>query len=221
MTETSIQSAVPTQSRGRPPAASREDVLALAMHRYLRGRRIDVHAIAGELGLGRTTIYRWFGSRDELIGEVLVRAAEPLLEQARVGARGTGALALLDTLDRFNRSLADAPALRQFVENERDAALRVIISGAGKVQPRIVEMVTALIRQEVQAGRYRPAIEPSTLGYAIVRLGEAFLFNDAVAGMRGDVDRLRHVQAAMFAAERPSDDGSSRSRSGGRRFASD
>ena len=150
-----------------------------------------------------------------------MRAAEPLLEQARVGARGTGALALLDTLDRFNRSLADAPALRQFVENERDAALRVIISGAGKVQPRIVEMVTALIRQEVQAGRYRPAIEPSTLGYAIVRLGEAFLFNDAVAGMRGDVDRLRDVQAAMFAAERPSDDGSSRSRSGGRRFASD
>ena len=151
MTETSIQSAVPTQSRGRPPAASREDVLALAMHRYLRGRRIDVHAIAGELGLGRTTIYRWFGSRDELIGEVLVRAAEPLLEQARVGARGTGALALLDTLDRFNRSLADAPALRQFIENERDAALRVITSSSGRVQPRIVAMITALISAEVRA----------------------------------------------------------------------
>ena len=117
---------------------------------------------------------------------------------------------------RPSADVDDDPAVR-----ERDAALRVIISGAGKVQPRIVEMVTALIRQEVQAGRYRPAIEPSTLGYAIVRLGEAFLFNDAVAGMRGDVDRLRHVQAAMFAAERPSDDGSSRSRSGGRRFASD
>src|SRR5881227_278929 len=87
MTETSIQSAAPTQSRGRPPAASRGDVLALAMHRYLRGRRIDVHAIAGELGLGRTTIYRWFGSRDELIGETLVRAAEPLLERARGRAR--------------------------------------------------------------------------------------------------------------------------------------
>src|SRR5438094_5640822 len=97
--------------RGRPAAASREDVLALAMHRYLRGRRIDVQAIASELGLGRTTIYRWFGSRDELIGEVLVRAAEPLLEQARAGARGTGGVALIDTLDRFNRSLAGAPAL--------------------------------------------------------------------------------------------------------------
>src|SRR2546429_9657018 len=101
--------APPPSRRGRPPAASREDVLALAMHRYLRGRRIDVQAIASELGLGRTTIYRWFGSRDELIGEVLVRAAEPLLEQARAGARGPGSVPLIDTLDRFNRSLAGAP----------------------------------------------------------------------------------------------------------------
>src|SRR2546427_6714539 len=106
----------PPSRRGRPPAASREDVLALAMHRYLRGRRVDVQAIAAELGLGRATIYRWFGSREELIGEVLAHAADPLLDAARAGARGRGARALLDTFDRFNRSLADAPALRHFVE---------------------------------------------------------------------------------------------------------
>jgi hypothetical protein len=31
-----------------------------------------------------------------------------------------------------------------------------------------------------------------------VRLAEAFLFNDASAGMRGDVDRLREVKAAIL-----------------------
>jgi AcrR family transcriptional regulator len=205
MPETSVQLASRAKPRGRPASASREDVLALAMHRFLRGRRVDVQAIASELGLGRTTIYRWFGSRDDLIGEVLVRAGEPLLEHARAGAGGTGALVLLDTLDRFNRSLAASAALRQFIENERDAALRVITSSAGKVQPWTVGAVTDLIRQEVRAGTYRPAIEPATLGYAIVRLGEAFLYNDAVAGMRGDVDRLRDVQAAMFCTERAED----------------
>ena len=175
------------------------------MHRYLRGQRVDVQAIAGELGLGRTTIYRWFGSRDELLGEVLKCAAKPLLDDARAGAQGTGGLALLDTLDRFNRSLAEAPALRQFVENERETALRVITSSAGRVQPWVVGEITELIRQEVRAGTYRPAIEPATLAYAIVRLGEAFLYNDAVGGMRGDVARLREVQAAMFGAERAAD----------------
>jgi hypothetical protein len=31
-----------------------------------------------------------------------------------------------------------------------------------------------------------------------VRLAEAFLFNDAIAGIRGDVDRLRDVEAAIL-----------------------
>jgi AcrR family transcriptional regulator len=184
--------------RGRPAAASREDVLALALHRYLRGLRIDVQALAAELGLGRTTIYRWFGSRDELIGEVVARAAEPLLAESRANARGRGGEALLDTFDRFNRGLADSPALRQFVEQERDAALRVLTSGAGRVQPRMVALIAELIVAEVKAGSYVAPLDPDTLGYAIVRLAEAFLFNDAVAGMRGDVDRLLEVEAAML-----------------------
>ncbi|HEX8065195.1 MAG TPA: QsdR family transcriptional regulator [Thermoleophilaceae bacterium] len=184
--------------RGRPPAASREDVLAAAMHRYLRGGRVDVQAIAAEVGVGRATIYRWFGSREGLIGEVLVLAAAPLLDAARSEARGRGGKALLDTFDRFNRKLASAPALLRFVEQERDAALRVITSGGGGVQPRIVAMIAAVIDEEVGSGRYDPPVDVDTLAYAIVRLAEAFLFNDAAAGMRGDVDRLREVEAALL-----------------------
>src|SRR6476620_10134628 len=121
----------PTVSRGRPPAASRDEVLDAALRRYVRGRRIDVQAIAAELGLGRTTIYRWFGSRDALIGEVVFRAAEPLIEAARAGAAGRGGPALLATFDRLNRSFAEASALHQFVEQEREVALRIITSSAG------------------------------------------------------------------------------------------
>jgi AcrR family transcriptional regulator len=165
------------------------------MHRYLRGRRVDVQAIAAELGLGRATIYRWFGSREELIGEVVFLAAEPVLAASRRGVRGRGGRALLDTFDRFNRALADSSALSHFVERERDAALRIITTS---VQPRIVASIAALIEDEVRAGAYDPPVDPSTLGYAIVRLAEAFLFNDAVAGMRGDVDRLREVEAALL-----------------------
>jgi AcrR family transcriptional regulator len=190
--------AQPVRRRGRPAGASRQDVLDAAMHRYLRGRRIDVQAIATELGLGRATIYRWFGSREDLIGEILVRAAEPLLDAARAEARGRGGRALLDTFDRFNRSLAEARALRQFVEQERDAALRIILAGDGKVQPRIVDRIVGLIEEEAEAGRYEPPVDPSTLGYAIVKIAEAFLFSDTVAGVRGDVDRLREVEAALL-----------------------
>jgi AcrR family transcriptional regulator len=183
---------------GRPAAATREQVLDAALHRYLRGRRVDIQAIAAELGLGRATVHRWFGTREALIGEVIVIASSPVLERARAKAGGTGGAALLETFDRFNRNLAEAPALSQFVEAEREAALRIITSRNGIVQPRMVAMITGLIDEEVRAGAYKPPVETSVLGYAIVRLAEAFLFNDAALGSRGDLDRLREVEAALL-----------------------
>ena len=59
---------------------------------------------------------------------MIIRATEPVLVEARSGLAGKGGPGLLDTFDRFNRALADAPALRAFVEQERDAALRIIAS---------------------------------------------------------------------------------------------
>jgi AcrR family transcriptional regulator len=183
--------------RGRPPAASREDVLAAALDAYLHGRRIDVRAIAAELGLGRATVYRWFGSREALVGEAVARAAEPLFLEAREAAAGSGGAALLDTFDRINRGLAAAPALRAFLELERDA-LRILTSSGGIVQPRAVATIQRFIEDEVRAGAYDPPVDPSTLAYAIVRLAEAFLFNDATAAVRGEVERLREIEAALL-----------------------
>jgi AcrR family transcriptional regulator len=194
----SQDASAPPARRGRRAAATREDVLALVMHRYLRGLRVDVQAIANELGVGRTTIYRWFGSRDALIGEVIVQAAVPVLDAARGAARGTGPEVLLETLDRFNRALAGSTALRRFVDREREAALRVITKSTGNVHPRIVEMIRAVIADEVSAGRYKPPVDPELLAYALVRLAEAFFYNDQGAGFRGDVERLREVEAAML-----------------------
>ena len=183
--------------RGRPPAASREDVLDAALRLYLHGERIDVQAIAAALGLGRTTIYRWFGSREALVGETVARAAEPLFDEARAGAKGVGGIALLDTFDRINRALSAAPALRSFLELERDA-LRILTSSGGIVHRRAVAKIQSFVETEVHAGTYRTPVDPSTLAYAIVRLAEAFLFNDVTAAVRGDVDRLREIEAALL-----------------------
>ena len=187
-----------TRTRGRTAAASREDVLATARARFWRGDRIDVRAIATELGLGRATLYRWFGSREALIGEVLIGEAEQLVAAARKQARGKGADRLLNTFDIINRGLAGAPPLRRFVEQEPEAAARVITSSTGIVQPRFVAMIAGLIEEERAAGRFASPIDPELLAYAIVRLGEAFMYSDAAAGMRGDVDRLRDVEALLL-----------------------
>src|SRR3954453_17014870 len=185
---------------GRPAAASPEDVLALALHHYLRGRRIDLRAIAGELGIGRTTIHRWFGTREQLVGTVVALAAEDVLAGIEAAAKGRGAERLLEIFDRFNRELADAPALRSFLEQERETALRIITSSEGTVTPRMVDRIAEIIASEVEAGAYEAPVEVETLALAIVRLAEAFLFNDARAGIRGEVDRLRAIEAALLRA---------------------
>jgi hypothetical protein len=200
--EMNASSATTIARRGRPAPASREDVCAAAMYRYLRGQRVDVRAITTELGLGRTNDLSLVRLRRRVDrgGPRPRGRASP--GPARTAARGSDGRRLLETLDRFNRSVAEAPALRQFVEQERDAAARIITSDTGRVRLRIVAMIREMIEEEVRAGSYKPPVEPATLAYAIVRLGEAFLYNDA-AGMRGDVECMREVEAALLGVPSP------------------
>src|SRR5581483_11526376 len=122
--------------RGRPATASPDEVLQLATEQYLKGERLDLTVIAQRLGLGRATIYRWFGSRDGLLGEVIARQLEDLVARRRREVRRRGAEGLLEVFDRINRSLAHSAALQRLLEQERSAALRLVTSSNGLVQPR-------------------------------------------------------------------------------------
>jgi AcrR family transcriptional regulator len=178
-------------------------VLRAALERFVACERIDVQALAADLGVGRATIYRWFGSREGLLGEVLVSAARFVIRGARRDAKGKGGRRLLDTFDRINRGLAEAPSLHHFLREERGTALRMVASGGGPVQPEVVRLIREIIDEEAAAGRYYPPTDTETLAYAIVRLAEAFLFNDALADIRGDVQRLRTIEAVLLGVTTP------------------
>lgn len=188
--------------RGRPATASQADVLRLVGEQYREGQRVDLTVVAARLGLGRATIYRWFGSREALIGQVIADELEALIVLKRRSVRRRGAVGLLEVFDRINRSLAHSTALRRFLEQETGAALRLLTASSGAVQQRAVASVERLITAEVATGAYDPLAEPSTLAYAVVRLAEAFLYNDAVVGIRGDHQRLREVEGALLGLAR-------------------
>lgn len=185
---------------GRPAAATREAALELATQRFLAAERIDVQAIARELGLARATMHRWFQTRETLLGEVLAAFGEQRLAMIREATPGKGSAALLATFDRFNREVAATPGMRFLLAQEQERALRILTSSAGLVQPRVVAAIQRMIEAEVQAGDYAPSIAPDALAYAIVRLGEAFIYNDAIGGIRGDTERLREIEAALLRA---------------------
>lgn len=187
-----------TAKRGRPASASRDDVLQAVAEQYINGRRVDVTVVARRLGVSRATIYRWFGSREGLIGEVVAIELERLIAAKRQAVTRRGAVGLIEVLDATNRSLAKSTALRRLLEQEPTVAMRLLTASDGIVQPRAVACVEELIRAEAAAGTFEPLAEPGALAYAIVRLAEAFLYNDAAIGIRGDHRRLRDVQAALL-----------------------
>ncbi len=190
-----------TESRGRvgrPAASDRRTLIATAAQEFEGGRRIEMSALADRLGLSRTTLYRWFGTREELLGTIIAGGGETIVRAARKRSRGGGAQALLATFDAINREVASNAPLRSYLAQEGESALQVLTRSDGIVQPRMVAAIQEVIDDEVKAGRFHPPMPISTLAYSVVRLAEAFLYNDAGGTLRGDVKRLREVEAALL-----------------------
>ncbi|MEV6138450.1 QsdR family transcriptional regulator [Nocardia sp. NPDC051990] len=182
---------------GRPAAASPEQVLAAASAQFLACERVDVQAIAAELGLSRATIYRWFGSRDGLLGAVIVSEFERMAVAAQTRTDGTGASRVLALLDRMAQWLTRSEPYRYFIATEQATAGRIITTSDGPVQPKVVGVVADIIDTAIAEG-YQNRVDTHTFAYALVRLIEAFLYQDAVTGIRGDVERLRAVLAVIL-----------------------
>jgi hypothetical protein len=65
----------------------------------------------------------------------------------------------------------------------------------------MVALVERMIDEEIEAGHFSATIAPPTLAYAIVRLAESFLYNDAMYGIRGETERLHEVEALLLGLE--------------------
>ncbi|RJO73819.1 TetR/AcrR family transcriptional regulator [Nocardia panacis] len=191
----------PTRSPGRPAAATREQVLELARASFLAGERVDVQAIAARLGLSRASIYRWYRSRDGLLGAVMASEYEIMIARAEARRRTRGVRRIVEVLNEVDRWMVRSTAFRHYFDNEPLSGLRVLTTGDGPVQPRVVAAVAALIARTEAEDDYRPPLDRDLLAYALVRLGEAFLYNDSVAGIRGDIERLGAVRTALLGGE--------------------
>jgi hypothetical protein len=127
----------------------------------------------------------------------MVRLVEPLFEGIERATGGAGGERLVEAFVAQLRALADARPLRCFLENEREAAQRILTASDGVVEPRVVGLIEGMIELEMRRG-YEPPADPGVVAYAIVRIAESFLYAGAANGFRGDFGRLRDVYAALL-----------------------
>jgi AcrR family transcriptional regulator len=169
-----------------PPQAAPLDAYAIARRQFLAGERIEMTAIAAELGISRVTLYRWVGSRGELLGEVMGTLAIRTAQRERRRIRATGGVAIARVAAHLVETLMSNRAMAALLRAEPEFALRVLTTSETNVQARIVDYWTEEIESEVAAGRFEHPVAPRDLAYLIVRLSESFVYKEVLAGEAAD-----------------------------------
>src|ERR1700744_4048720 len=84
----------------RGTALTRRAAINAATEAYLHGEAMDMSALAAQLGIGRSTLYRLVGNRDDLLEVVLAEATDRPFRRAAAGATAEGGVDLV--LDVIN-----------------------------------------------------------------------------------------------------------------------
>ena len=156
-----------------------------------------MQGLADELGVSRATLFRHAGSREELLGKALWLLTERTLVTAArrwEAERPAGALHTPGTGRHINAIVSGSSGLRRLLDDEPALTLRVLTDPRGRVQTGIVAFVGDLLRRDVAEFGLVTLTEPDALAYALVRLGESFLYADVLAARPPDVataDRLQ------------------------------
>lgn len=184
-----------TLTRATPAAA-----FHAATRMYLRGQRVDMQALAAELGVSRATLYRWTGDREQLLSDVLWSLSNDIFERAKADhPRHTGAKRLLAIFRQHVGALVGARPLHVFLQQETQAALRILTSERGSVQPRTVQALAALYREEQEVGAFTPRADVDSLAYAVVRVTEGFIYNDAIVSLQpAAVERAASIVSLLL-----------------------
>ncbi len=169
-----------------PRKATPLDLFQLAKRQWLAGERIDVGALAARLKIGRATAFRWVGSRDLLLGEILWSMCETLMTEAASKSPGHGATRIAAICETAVRAIVSFRPLRQFVRQDPEYALRLLVSKIGPVQRRSIDRVRELLQAEAARGLALP-LGVDTLAYLIVRLCESFIYADVISDQKVDV----------------------------------
>ena len=170
----------------RPRRPTPLDALAVARRRFLAGERVDMSAVADELGVSRVTLYRWVGDRGALLGEVMGALAIRTLEKeaARLRVRGNDRVAHLAA--HIVKSLMANSGMQALLAAEPQFALRLLTTSEGGVQQRIATWWEREITKEVAAAKMSSPLPAHDLAYLIVRLCESFVYKEVIAGEAAD-----------------------------------
>ncbi|MDQ1513150.1 MAG: hypothetical protein QOC59_992 [Microbacteriaceae bacterium] len=183
--------------------ADAERAFRSARRRFLEGQRVDMGVLAAELGVDRTSLFRWVGNRDALLAEVLWSLAVPTFDAADAAVQAVGADRVEGVLTRFVADLISAEYFQSWLSREPSRALRILSTRSSPVHRRVVAITQTLLTEEIDAGRMATPLPVHDLAYVLVRVAESFTYSDLIAGETPSVERAAAAIALVLAPTRP------------------
>ncbi len=150
-------------------------------------------ALADELGVNRVTLYRWFGSRDHFLVELIWALARRTLDQVDASTAERGAERVVRVVVGFLDAVITNAGMQRWLAEEGEHAMRLLTRHDMGFQPRLIDAVHALLEQERAAGRLDLPAEPREVAFVIVRLIESYTYLDLITGERPDASRAEPI----------------------------
>jgi AcrR family transcriptional regulator len=179
------------------------DAFRLARRTFLAGDRVDMQALARALTIDRATLYRWVGSRDQLLTEILWSLIAPTVERLRATHRRghtlhNGQSPAAAVITGTVRGVITNPGMQRFLEREGELALRLLTTKASDFETRLIALIGQLIDEEISARRLTSAVPTSDLPYVLVRIMESYIYLGLITGEHPDPDRAARVINALL-----------------------
>lgn len=197
----------PLQERlaGHRGRAGPLDAFRAARRAFLDGERVDMGELARSLEVNRATLYRWVGSREGLLVEIVWaltrRSFERLLADPDVVEPGRARCA--SVLARWAQDTIDHPGMRAFVEHEGELAMRLLTTRATDFQARLLALVDEVVAADLAAGAATTDLPREDVAYVVVRVVESFVYLSLITGERPDPDRPGRVLHGLLRASDP------------------
>jgi AcrR family transcriptional regulator len=180
------------------------DAFRQARRTFLAGDRVDMQALARTLHVDRATLYRWVGSREQLLTEVLWSLIDPTIANLRkthchpgqpaAPGQSPAAAVITGTV----RAVIANTGMQRFLDREGDLALRLLTTRASGFETRLIALIGDLVSDEASAGRLTAAIPMDDLPYVLVRIMESYIYLGLITGEHPDPDRAARVINALL-----------------------
>lgn len=159
-----------------------------------------MQGLADDLGVNRATLFRRVGGREELLSKALWLLTERMLvlaEQRWEAERPAGELHSAGTGRYINELVSQSKGLRKLLDNEPVLTMRILTDPRGRVQTGTVAFIEKLLRRDMDEFGLALTIEPNDVAFALVRLGESFLYADLMSARQPDVETANRLQATL------------------------